>query len=526
MSSVSSRGLRRTPFVALLALLPPALFAVTAAAQQPPEGAPAPPPPTPLRQPALARPHPPGAKPPGPPVVLPRPVPPVGTPPAVAPPAAPPPSTVTTFAPPTSAPRPVVRRPPPPPEPELPDPEVRVRIIAPSAQGMWTMRLENEGSQWVRVPADVRLLRLTVEAGDTLDRKAKKPVECKLPAGFRGDGFPEPRALLLGPGDAYVETFDPRLFCFGKDEKAITGGAIVRARYGWDPPKGAKKLDAPYVVQGTEFPAVVAPQKQLQAPTIVLSWEAPEVIEEVKPPEPRPQEKAAGDEKAKDEAARNEKPREGDKGDKARDEAARNQKPREGDKARDDKPVDEKPKEEAPVLPVDENAARFELKASPYLDAASGFRVAMTVTATNVGHRPALTAMRARMIGFRIDGPDGTMHCSAGGPTRAIARDGYRSIKPGASASLTILVEEACGRSLFRRPGLYRVTPSLHLVESGAEMGLGAYTGVARVKEPTLVRIAAGPDPFYPHGPKALRAKGEKPVEKPAEKDEAEPAAP
>jgi hypothetical protein len=58
---------------------------------------------------------------------------------------------------------------------------------------------------------------------------------------------------------------------------------------------------------------------------------------------------------------------------------------------------------------------------------------------------------------------------------------------------------------MFRRPGLYKVTPSLHLVESGSELGLAAYTGVARVKEPTYVRIAAGPEPFHASAPKAVR---------------------
>jgi hypothetical protein len=69
-----------------------------------------------------------------------------------------------------------------------------------------------------------------------------------------------------------------------------------------------------------------------------------------------------------------------------------------------------------------------------------------------------------------------------------------------------VIVEEACGRELFRRPGLYKVTPSLQLNESGAELGLAALTGIVHAKERTLVRVATGPDPFYPSAPKALRA--------------------
>src|SRR5262249_10861066 len=84
--------------------------------------------------------------------------------------------------------------------------------------------------------------------------------------------------------------------------------------------------------------------------------------------------------------------------------------------------------------------------------------------------------------------------------------DGFHAIKPGASTTLTVLVEEACGHDLFRRPGLYRVTPVLHLNESGSELGLSAYTGVIRAKEPTLVRIASGSEPFYKIAPNATRA--------------------
>jgi hypothetical protein len=349
------------------------------------------------------------------------------------------------------------------PEPELPEPELRFRLIAPSAQGPWTFRLDNEGSRWLRVPADIRLVRLEVESGDTLSKKAAKPVKC-APAALRPEGFPEARALLLGPGDAYVETFDPRLFCFGKESRALEGGALVRARFGWEPPrKGAKKVAPPFAVEGTEFPATVAPMKQLVGPSMVLSYMPPD--------EP---DAAPGDAKA----------------------------------GKDDDPdniadTDEKP--EAPPV-VDENAARFELGGTAFVDAVNGFKVAVTLTAANAGHRPTLAAVRPRMMSFRIDGPNGVLHCHASPPSRSIPRNGYQTIKPGGATSMTILLAEACGRDPFRRPGLYKVTPTLHLNESGAEVGVAAFTGVIRAREPTLVRIQAGPESFYVKAPKALKA--------------------
>jgi hypothetical protein len=372
----------------------------------------------------------------------------------------------------------------------LPEPALRLRVIAPSAKGPWTLHLENEGDRFLRVPADLRLLRLSVESGDTMAKRPAKPALCATPAGFRPSGFPEGNALLLGPGDAYVETFDPRLFCFGKDAAAIEGGALVRARYGWDPPaKGAKKVEPPFVVEGTAFPAAVEPKKMLVAPSLVLSWLLPEADDESA-------EAKADAEDAKVDAEETEPIADKD----------------------EDKDKAEKAPEKAPVV-VDENAARFEVHAAPYVDAANAYRVSLTLTVTNVGHRPAIASIRPRMVAFRVDGPDGIVRCQASVPSHALPREAYGTIKPGGTSSVTLLLEEACGRDLFRRPGLYHVLPSLHLNETGHEVGLTAFTGTVHAREPTLVRIAEGPEPFYKSPPQPIRAHA-------ADKAEEKPAAP
>jgi hypothetical protein len=352
---------------------------------------------------------------------------------------------------------------------------MRFRIVAPSAQGAWTMHLENEGARWLRVPADVRLIHLTLESGDTMAKRPPKPMPCTVPAGLRPEGFPERSALVLGPGDAYEEAFDPRLFCFGKAAKALEGGAIVRATYGWDAPRrqwGPKKVEPPFAVEGTVFPAAVEPKKQLLAPTLVLSWLPPDEEDEASAslPTSKPPEGEAEDGKNADESeGQHENP--------------------------------------SPVHPpVDENAPRLEVTASPYVDAPNGYKVAVTLTVTNVGHRSALAAIRSRMVAFRIEGPDGAVRCHAAPPTRGLPRTAYQPLKPGASTALTLLVEEACEHDLFRRPGLYQVMPSLHLNESGAEVGLTAMTGVFHAPHPTLVRIADGPEPFAKRPPEAVRA--------------------
>jgi hypothetical protein len=146
------------------------------------------------------------------------------------------------------------------------------------------------------------------------------------------------------------------------------------------------------------------------------------------------------------------------------------------------------------------------VSAAPFIDAVNGFKAAVTLTVTNVGHRPATAAIRSRMVGFRVEGPDGPAHCHAAPPSRAMPREGYQTLRPGGSTTLTILLNEACGRDLFRRPGLYRVASTLHLDESGAALGLSAVTGAFHAVDATLVRIAEGPDPFYKRPPQAVRA--------------------
>lgn len=395
---------------------------------------------------------------------------------------------------PASSVRPAATRAPKPPPPEpLPDPELTVRVVAPSARGNWTLHLENEGSRWLRVPADIRLLHLSLASSDTTARRPAKPVKCVLPASLQPSGFPERNALLLGPGDSYVEAFDPRLFCFGKEAKAIEGGTLVRAHYGWDlPRRTVKKVDPPFAVEGTTFPAAVEPKKQVVAPALVLSYLPPELDEATDAsPKPAPEEVELDSEASPDEV-------------EAHEDVAPPPLPRLAPASSAPPPSPAPPP--APPVPVDENAPRLEVKGSAYADAINGFKVSITVTATNVGHRPATVAILERMVGFRIQGPDGVSHCHAAPPTHALPREAYRVIKPGGSASLTLLVEEACRHPLFRRPGLYEVTPSLHLNEGGAELHLEALTGTVRAATPTLVRVAEGPDPFYRHAPQVVRA--------------------
>ncbi|WP_437783235.1 hypothetical protein [Sorangium sp. So ce1097] len=428
--------------------------------------------------------------------------------------------------------------------PPLPPAPARVWLIAPTPQGPWTLRIDNEGERPMRIPADVRLLRLEI---DTLNKRTKKTVRCAAPAGLKPSGFPERRALLLAPGQSYMEHFDPRLLCFGKDEAALAGGSVVRAWYGWGPPpKWSRKAPSPpFAVESTDDPLAFAPAQGLAAPTLVLSYGLPPKKEAAgdepdgaEPPSP-PGDKQAqpSDTTAQPQGDKAAQPQ-GDKaaqlqGDKAAqpqgDKAAQPQ----GDKAAQastDSPAGAVAGQPAtsskdhgagssgkPI--VDANAPRLELKSEPWSDAASPRSIVVRSSARNAGRRPMTVAIRSRMFEFHVAGPNGATVCQASPPTGAIPRDMFRTLKPGASVDVSILLREVCPANTFAREGLYEVTATLHANEPGTGLGLDAYTATVTAKEPTLLRVKSAPEPFYAAAPRAVPTPKPEPAEEAADAD-------
>jgi hypothetical protein len=459
------------------------------------------------------------------------------------------------------------------PAPALPEPMVRLWIIAPSPDGPWALRLDNEGPAPVRIPADIRLLRFEVDSGETFvapagpgepkraPRRPSKPVICRLPEPLRPATFPDRSALLLAPGEAYVESFNPRLFCFGKDASAaLTGGAVVRAWFGFPfgKPIGKAPPTGPFAVESTAFPPAVAPMRELAAPTMVLSYAKPKaasssleekravVAVDADSPEAAPTfaaPHANGEREAQSPAGATDKrsptgdasaDKRSPTGDASADKrsppgdasankrspasaASADKRSPAGDAGTKPKaPLDDKagdpdaaspstegdPLTRAPI--VDENAPRLELTASPFVDASAPTQASLTVTATNVGHRPMIVAIRPRMLAFRIQGPEGAMRCDAAPPTNAVPREMWSTLRPGGSTSLTLRLAEVCPVESMSRPGLYRVNVTLRAGESGEELGLSAYTGVIPAKAPSYLRILSAPDPFYVTKPRAV----------------------
>ena len=143
-----------------------------------------------------------------------------------------------------------------------PAPNVKLTIDAPSQRGAWTMHVANDGDSPVRLAADARLLTLALTP-----RGAQKAVRCRLPADMRPAGDLD-RSLVLPAKREYVETFEPRLYCFaGKELDALGPGAIVVARLGWEGAGTSSPLEvAP--IDGAEPPIV--PLKSIESAPVAL----------------------------------------------------------------------------------------------------------------------------------------------------------------------------------------------------------------------------------------------------------------
>lgn len=138
---------------------------------------------------------------------------------------------------------------------------VALVLEAPTTRGPWRVRLVNQSEAPVAVVADARFLRL-----DVTPRGAHKASRCELPASMRPADALE-RALVLPPGAAYVETFEPRLYCFGRLDRALLApGSMVAARLGW--PNARRGSWVSWPLEGSE--ASVTREHVLVAPPVGL----------------------------------------------------------------------------------------------------------------------------------------------------------------------------------------------------------------------------------------------------------------
>lgn len=403
-----------------------------------------------------------------------------------------------------------------------PPPPVRLKIIAPSAHGPWLLRIDNEGDAQVRIAADVRLLTFSVRTPS--DRPvqlthefgwARRATVCDGPKQFGlTTHFPADRELVLDPGHSYVEEFDPRLICFGKDADLLVPGAKVKATLGWKPKARWQKMAAaPFAADDAHHPRRFRPLRQLEAATFVLSHGQPVEYgvsplgtpEEAEEKELTPAErKAAGIPRGKRRPP----------GDDTEDaEAPKAPAPKSAEQASRYR-VHSPPPAEAPVKPTDELAAALTLTASRYADAARPGQIQLSVEAHNIGQRPIFVALRSRMLSFVVHGPDGLVKCRRKTERHEVPRDLFGTLHHGKHKHMSVLLAELCPPNAFDRPGLYVAAPILHADANGAEHGLSAVTGEVTSREPgkvggthrvtddmTLVRVRFGRKRYHKEPP-------------------------
>lgn len=256
-------------------------------------------------------------------------------------------------------------------------------------------------------------------------------------------GPDDQRRLVLRPGQSYQEELDPRLFCWGKLDK-LKQGSSVTGFLGWAPDARRSRLGKPQV-----------------APFAVSAVTAPPEVASVK----RLSSQTVWLTKA-DEPAAATKP------------AAKH---------------------------VGE--PRLELQTPRYVSASSPRSALLDVEVKNTGDAAALVHIRPDNLVLQVARPDGTsMVCEWGTKYRASARDLFRTIRPGRSHAMSVLVAEACPKQTFDRPGVYEIRPVLRVQENGAQFGLEALTGEFAAERRTLLRLLDAPLPYHDSPPRARPA--------------------
>jgi hypothetical protein len=402
----------------------------------------------------------------------------------------------------------------------MPEPPVRMQLLTPSATGPWLMRVDNHGEQAVRIVADVRMLSFVVKTPATKKGKRRRRARtetCNGPKAFRLERhFPADRQLVLLPGESYVEQFDPRLICFGKQAKLLVPGAKVTAKLGWKPNKRRRRMSsAPFAADDAASPRQFRPLRRLKAEEVTLDDSPPVVYgNDVKGRSEGSGAAKGGDAKAgtlkPDQLKPDQLKKDGKRG------VAADKKPP-GDEPATKQPATGEPKRSKDAATPDALGARLALTASHYADARRPTEIVLSVQAHNAGQRPLFIAVRDRMLSFAIEGPNGPVKCSRPSVRHKVPRDLFRQLHHGKHVHMNVLLAEVCPPGTFDRPGLYVATPTLHVDASGTEYGLTAAVGTVTTSDrgdvggthearddATLVRVKQGRKPFYNRPPRSL----------------------
>lgn len=266
--------------------------------------------------------------------------------------------------------------------------------------------------------------------------RGKGYTSCVLPGPMQqGDG----RELELKAGESYREDFDPRLLCFGKLIDQMAAGTSVTAFWGYKIDaarvRAKKPQQPPFAVEPAEAPPAFEAAKRLVSLTTWLFTPAAELAQ---------------------------------------------------------------PKDAAADKPAAMNTSRLVLDPVRLVDAPTLRDAKLSATVRNVGDRAALVHLRPDLLEFTVTQPDGTVvGCGMRGLRRSPVRDFFHTIAPKGSETLSVLLDEACPRELFKVPGVYEIRTVLHARWDGKEFGLSAVTGDYEGQHTTLVRVQTAKERYY-----------------------------
>jgi hypothetical protein len=302
-------------------------------------------------------------------------------------------------------------------------PSVTLTVTPGTNGGPWRVRVTNDGELPVRLAADVRLLSLELTPPD---QKKKAELRCLLPDDARpssDDGY----EIVIPGKRSWSQVFDPFFFCFGaKERAALLTGTVVKARFGWKPPRarpGAKPAppSPPFAIApvGAAI-GQLAPLKELEAAPVTLG-------ETVK----------VGATTAAEGAA--------------------------------------------PALT---------LTLPDALDASRGVELGTTVTVANASERAVTLLLRPDTLAFTVSGPGGSVSCGTPKQVASPIRESFTTLGPKGRSQISLLLTAVCPAGTFDEPGAYRVFPRIDTrTASGRAIGLKTWDDEASGRTPMLLRI-------------------------------------
>ena len=328
----------------------------------------------------------------------------------------------------------------PPAPPPLPAPDVQLKV-EPRAGKPWKVEVVNNGTTPLRITADIRLVRITIDppasATPLPTKKIPKPkappsVDCVLPSVMRNAD----RTLVIPPGGKWSDELDPRLHCLDRVDKLVEG-ATVTARLGWAAPKKGP-LTAPFAVIPSASVPEVASAKEIAAAATVLG--------------------AAIAPSASVSAASS-----------------------------------------APIVASGGAGRSFSF----------GKDVETSITIKNVDTSSHAIYPRPQSVDARVVNPKGQMTLCSGPPfVPSPIIDFVTRLAPKGTWSATVPLKSLCPSGTFDQPGLYLVTPVLHLPSLkglGPSYAKDEVSGDITAEKPQLVRVETGDKPFYDAPPKVAK---------------------